>query len=136
MSIPVACFTCGAKAHTTMPPPQARSSTVSSGPGVAASTIMRSALASVIGLAVLNGVACRVNWSRIRSWCVLWLMLVSSQPINALRGIVEQRPLLRRRRTGGNALEGIPQSDPADSHLLHRKIALEHASIRAKQLDA
>ena len=48
--MPVACFTCGANAHTTMPPPQATSSTVSPGLGAAASTIIRSALASVIGL--------------------------------------------------------------------------------------
>ncbi len=44
-----------------MPPPQATSSTVSSRPGAAASTINFSAPASVIGLAVLNGVAWRVN---------------------------------------------------------------------------
>ena len=35
--------------------------------GAAAATIIRSALASVIGAAVLNGIACRLNWSRIRS---------------------------------------------------------------------
>jgi hypothetical protein len=65
-SIPVARRTCGAKAHTTMPPPQATSRTVSSGPGRAASTIIRTASALVIGAAVLNSVAWRVNWSRIR----------------------------------------------------------------------
>ena len=61
MSMPVACLTSGANAHTMMPPPQATSSTVSPGPGIAASTIIRRALASVMVLAVLNGVACRVN---------------------------------------------------------------------------
>src|ERR1051326_192023 len=74
-SMPVACLTCGAKAQTTMPPPQARSRSVSSGPGRAASMISFKAASFAIGAAVENGVAWRVNWSRIRSWCaasVIW----------------------------------------------------------------
>jgi hypothetical protein len=57
MSMPVRCFTRGAKAHATTPPPQATSSTVSVAFAPDVSTISFSAAASVIGLAVENGVA-------------------------------------------------------------------------------
>src|SRR6516164_882367 len=60
----------GAKAQTTRPGPQATSSRRSPGLGRAAATIIFSASSSVIAGAVLNTVAWRVNWSRIRSWCV------------------------------------------------------------------
>jgi hypothetical protein len=50
------------------PPPQATSRTVSSGPGRAASTIIRTASALVIGAAELNSVAWRVNWSAPKSY--------------------------------------------------------------------
>ena len=39
------------------------------GPASAAATIICSAPASAIGAAVLNGIAWRVNWSRMRLWC-------------------------------------------------------------------
>ena len=42
------------------------------GTGAAASTITCSAAASVIGFAVLNGIAWRVNWSRISRLCELF----------------------------------------------------------------
>src|SRR5262245_1780877 len=70
-SIPVAWRTVFAKAQTTRPPPQATSRTVSSGPASLNSTMRRSAASSLMADAVLNGTACRVNWSRIESLCVL-----------------------------------------------------------------
>src|SRR5438309_10672499 len=68
MSIPVASLTYGAKAQTTSPGPQATSRRRSPGVGRAALMIIPSASSSVIAGAVLNTVACRVNWSRISSW--------------------------------------------------------------------
>src|SRR6516164_5986182 len=69
----------GAKAQTTRPGPQATSSRRSPGLGRAAATIIFSASSSVIAGAVLNTVAWRVNWSRIRSW---WVTSVIGSPIN------------------------------------------------------
>src|SRR5437762_12006807 len=79
MSMPVACRRWGAKAQTTMPPPHAMSSSVSAGPGWAASMIFCRAASLAIGAAVENGVACRVNWSRIRLRCaasLIWFFLL------------------------------------------------------------
>src|SRR5438445_6772726 len=70
-SMPVAWRTVLAKAQTTSPPPQATSSTVSSGPAPLNSTMSRSAASSLIDAAVLKGTAWRVNWSRIESLCVV-----------------------------------------------------------------
>src|SRR6185436_10617832 len=69
MSMPVAWRTTRAKAATTSPGPHATSSTVSSGPAPLHSTIRRSAASSRMPGAVANGVAWRVNWSRISFWC-------------------------------------------------------------------
>src|SRR5882724_13162408 len=66
-SMPVACLTTRARAHTTMPPPHATSSTVSSGPAPVDSMMRRSACSSLMPGAVENGTAWRLNWSRIRS---------------------------------------------------------------------
>jgi hypothetical protein len=57
MWMPATCFTRDAKAHATTPPPQATPSTVSVAFAPDVSTISFSATASVIGLAVENGVA-------------------------------------------------------------------------------
>src|SRR6267142_2069113 len=70
-SMPVACFTTRAKATTISPGPQATSSTVSSGPAPLKSTTSFSAASSLMDGAVANGTACRVNWSRISSECLL-----------------------------------------------------------------
>ena len=56
-SMPVAWRTTRAKAHTTMPPPQATSSTVSSGPAPLNSTIRRRACSSLMPGEVENGTA-------------------------------------------------------------------------------
>src|SRR5215510_776666 len=69
MSMPVAWRTTRANAATTRPGPHATSSTVSSGPAPLASTISLSAASSRMPGAVANGVAWRVNWSRISFWC-------------------------------------------------------------------
>ena len=61
MSMPVACFTCGAKAHTTMPPPQATSSTRIAWLRRGGLDDHPQRIGVRDGLAVLNGVACRVN---------------------------------------------------------------------------
>src|SRR5213594_1882650 len=70
-SMPVAWRTVRAKAQTTRPPPQATSSTVSSGPAPLNSTMSRSAASSLMDGAVVKGTAWRVNWSRIESLCVV-----------------------------------------------------------------
>lgn len=67
MSMPVACFTTVAKAQTTLPPPQATSSTVSFGPAPLASSSNCSAFSSAMVLAVEKGTACLLNWSTIKS---------------------------------------------------------------------
>src|SRR5215475_11019044 len=69
MSMPVAWRTTRANAATTRPGPHATSSTVSSGPAPLASTISLSAASSRMPGAVANGIAWRVNWSRISFWC-------------------------------------------------------------------
>src|SRR4029077_666191 len=71
MSMPVAWRATRANAHTTRPGPQATSSTVSLGPAPLNSTISFSADSSLIDGAVAKGTAWRVNWSRIRSECLL-----------------------------------------------------------------
>ena len=73
-SIPVACCTTCAKAHTTSPPPHATSSTRSCGPASLNSTSSCRALSSAIVLALEKGIAWRVNWSRINSWCEVAVM--------------------------------------------------------------
>src|SRR5262245_45416288 len=70
-SMPVAWRTVFANAQTTRPPPPATSRTVSSGPAPLNFTMRRSAASSFMADAVLNGTACRVNWSRIESLCSL-----------------------------------------------------------------
>src|SRR4030095_3766589 len=69
MSMPVAWRTTRANAATTSPGPEATSSTVSSGPAPLAPTISLSAASSRMPGAVANGVAWRVNCSRISSRC-------------------------------------------------------------------
>src|SRR5258708_915194 len=90
MSMPVACLTCGANAHTTMPPPQATSSTKSSGPASAAATISASAPASAIGAAVLNGVAWRGDLVPMR------LLLAGGADSDRVRPVLANGGIRRR----------------------------------------
>jgi hypothetical protein len=56
---------------------------------------------------------------------------------NSIRGVrAEQRLLLARRKTGGDPLECVPKRDPVGAELFHGEVALEHAALRAEQLDA
>src|SRR4249919_1514072 len=71
MSMPVAWRTTRANAQTTRPGPHATSSTVSLAPAPLNSTMSFSADSSLIDGAVANGTACRVNWSRMSSECLL-----------------------------------------------------------------
>src|SRR5207302_10082461 len=120
MSIPVACFTTGAKAQTTMPPPHATSRTSSAGPACAASTIIFSAASLAIGAAVENGVAWRVNWSRIR---LLWVTSVIAEPLlmAELRGDLAQK---QAEAGGRHFMRHRPEpestNDPADAELVER----------------
>src|SRR5213593_3364317 len=77
-SMPVAWRTTRANAQTTSPPPQATSSTVSSGPAPLDSTRSRSACSSLTPGAVEKGTAWRVNWSRIAS---RWLGVAIMPPV-------------------------------------------------------
>src|SRR4029434_5006673 len=60
----------------------------------------------------------------------------SVQSIGAARGPAEQVLLLVGGRVGGDTLERVPECGVADSHLLDREIALEHAPPRPEALDA
>src|ERR1700728_731676 len=60
----------------------------------------------------------------------------SGDPIHARGGTAVQRLLLRRRRAGGNALEGVPQLGISARLLVRREVALEHATIDAERFDA
>src|SRR5882724_11709748 len=94
-SMPVACLTTRARAHTTMPPPHAMSSTVSSGPAPVDSMMRRSACSSLMPGAVENGTAWRLNWSRIRSRWLGLVMVSSGEWRLALRGLGNGGDLVR-----------------------------------------
>src|SRR5216683_1533908 len=81
-SMPVACLTTLASAHTTMPPPHATSRAVSPGPAPVNSTISRSACLSLMPGEVENGTAWRLNWSRMRSrWLGLGTVPSGARPL-------------------------------------------------------
>src|SRR5262245_18014398 len=101
-SIPVAWRTTRAKAHTTLPPPHATSSTVSSAPALAKSTTSESACSSVMPGAVEKGTACSVNWSRMAWRC--WSALVMA-------------PILARETGRGSHEPGAdPRADRVHRH--------------------
>src|SRR5262245_20975376 len=60
----------------------------------------------------------------------------SVQAIGPACRAAEQGLLLVGGRTGGNALKGVPQHNPAGTHLFDWEIALEHAALRPEQLNA
>src|SRR3970040_1307205 len=60
----------------------------------------------------------------------------SGQSIGPARRAAEQRQLLVGGGAGGDALERIPHRCVAGAHLLHGKVALEHAAVRSEELDA
>jgi hypothetical protein len=61
---------------------------------------------------------------------------VSVQPIHSPRRPIEQGQLLRSGGASSDALKGIPQRGPANPHLFHGEIALEHAAVGAEPFDA
>src|SRR6516225_91853 len=58
------------------------------------------------------------------------------QVVHPRRSAAVEGLLFRCRRTGSDALEGVPQLGVAAGLLVRRKVALEHAAIGAKSLDA
>src|SRR5919108_4548054 len=60
----------------------------------------------------------------------------SVQSIHASRRPAEQGQLLRGGGARRDPLKRVPQHRPADAHLFHGKIALEHATVRAEPFDA
>src|SRR6516162_8986804 len=60
----------------------------------------------------------------------------SVEAVDPPRGAAEQGALFVGRGARGDALECVPQNRITRADLLDRKIALEHAAVGAKQLDA
>src|SRR5262249_45632262 len=137
-SMPVAWRTVFANAQTTRPPPQATSRTVSSGPAPLNSTMRRSAASSLMADAVLNGTACRVNWSSIDSWCcsirfprLLQVLLPAPPALNVTFEIVlNRKPAQVPHRTAGDddQIGVLPRLDRAD--------AIRHAEQRGVDLSS
>src|SRR5206468_3244748 len=57
------------------------------------------------------------------------------QAVEICGGIVKERRLLGGGSARSDALEGVPHHRVAEHPLVDREIALEHAALRAEQLD-
>src|SRR5262249_40903559 len=68
---------------------------------------------------------------RMASWSIR-----SVQPVRLCRGGAKQRRALFGRGSRGQAFERVPQGAVAARLLVRRKVAFEHAALRAEQRDA
>src|SRR5437660_1325721 len=129
MSMPVAWRTTRANAATTRPGPHATSSTVSSGPAPLHSTISRSAASSRMPGAVANGVAWRVNWSRISCWCSEGLLVGMTAFHDQLQVLLRlEHPKIPERVAGDDdqvrVLAGLDRAHARLDRVAHRGVRI------------